>query len=346
MTDSAPAGTLPYARFDTTVEAPKRRLEAFREAMSVMYDVQAIDEAAREAPVIVDSWQLDSSVLIAAQVPAYSYERSSHQIARDGRDLYQIQLYQAGHCHVLRGATEAMARPGDIMVTDLATPIFTAEPAFRHIDLLLPRALLAPLLDEPDAHGGRILSAKSPLVALLGSHLESLHRHAPHLPAERAAEVLRATAQLVASTMNGCPDERTEGGVQAALYSQLRRYINAHLSDPDLTPERLAHRFGVSRATVYRWFQPENGVARYVQRRRLERARLELCSPAQRHRTIAEIGKAAGYAHAQDFIRAFRREFGPSPKELREQARTIGRLRLLGKTPHLPAWSEWVRRIG
>ena len=346
MTCAAPVDTLPYERFDTTTEKPERRLEAFREAMSVMYDVQPIAEEAREAAVIVDSWQLGSSVLIAAQVPAYSYERSSHMIARDGRDLYQIQLYQAGHCHVVRGATEAMARPGDIMVTDLSTPIFTKEPAFRHIDLVLPRALLAPLLHEPDAHGGRILSGSNPLVALLGSHLESVRMQAPRIPRERAMEVLTATAQLAASAMNGCSDERTEDGVNKARACELRRYINLHLSDPDLTAESLAHRFGLSRATVYRMFKPENGVVHYVQRRRLERARIGLSSPSQRNRTIAEIGEAAGYIHAQDFIRAFRREFGVSPGELREQARTIGRMRLVGKVLRLPAWSEWVRRIG
>lgn len=338
--------TLPYERFDTTSEKPGRRLDAFREAMSVMYDVQALDETAQEAPAIVDSWQLGSSVLIAAQMPAYSYERSSHMIARDGRDLYQIQLYQAGHCRVVRGAMEALAMPGDIMVTDLACPIFTEEPAFRHIDLLLPRSILSPLLRVPDAHGGRILPGHDPLVALLGSHLEALHVQAPHIPMARAMEILTATAQLVASAMNGCCDERTAGGVSAALACELRRYINLHLLDPDLSAESLAHRFGLSRATVYRMFESESGVARYVKRRRLERARIDLSNPALRHRTIAQIGEAFGYVHAQDFIRAFRHEFGMSPGELRDQARSIGRMRLVGKAPRLPAWSEWVRRIG
>lgn len=346
MSHPLPEATLPYDRFDTTTEEPKRRLEAFREAMSPLYDVQPLDEAAREAPVILDTWQLGSAVLLGAQLSAYSYERSPHMIARDGRDLYQIQLYQAGHCHVVRGAEEAMARPGDIMVTDLATPILTKEPAFRHLDLLMPRALLAPLLHDPDAHGGRILSLNDPLVALLGNHLESLLTQAPRLPAERAMEVLTATAQLAACAMNSSVDESTAGGVKAALACELRRYINMHLMDTDLTPESLAHRFGVSRATVYRLFESENGVVRYVQRRRLERARIDLSNPSQRHRTIAEIGVASGYVHAQDFIRAFRREFGISPGELRDQARTIGRMRLLSKAPQLPTWSEWVRRMG
>ena len=55
--------------------------------------------------------------------------------------------------------------------------------------------------------------------------------------------VLTATAQLAASAINGGSDERTEGGVNAARACELRRYINRHLLDPDLTPESLAQRF-------------------------------------------------------------------------------------------------------
>lgn len=335
--------SIPYQRFDTTGEVAGRRLDAFREAMSPMYEVQPLDEVARQAPVVLHVFQLGSGLLLSAELSAYSYERSPQMIARDGRDLYQIQLYQAGRCHIVRGGQEATATPGDILVTDLAHPIFTHEPAFRHVDLLLPRALLAPLLRDPDAHGGHILSGRNPLVALVGNHLSSLLQQAPRLPPAHAIEVLTATAQLVASALNHYVDEQTVSGVRVALGCELRRFIRQHLDDRDLSPERLAQRFGISRATVYRLFQAEQGVARYVQGRRLARARIQLSSSAHRHRTIAEIGEVAGYAHAQDFVRAFRREYGIRPGELREQTRASGRLRLLRSAPDLPIWSEWVR---
>ena len=191
MALSTPKARCPTSALTPRPRRPERRLDAFREAMSVMYDVQPLDETARQAPAIVDSWQLGSSVLIAAQMPAYSYERSSHMIARDGRDLYQIQLYQAGHCHVVRGAPEALAKPGDIMVTDLATPIFTEEPAFRHIDL-------------PAAAGPAFAAARRPRCARrahpVGS--QSAGRALGQSPGEPASAGLAHSA----GAGHGCPD--------------------------------------------------------------------------------------------------------------------------------------------
>jgi AraC-like DNA-binding protein len=60
---------------------------------------------------------------------------------------------------------------------------------------------------------------------------------------------------------------------------------------------------------------------------------------------VAEIGAAAGYSHAQDFIRAYRRAHGKSPGEEREESRMAGRARLSRPTARLPLWAQWVREI-
>jgi AraC-like DNA-binding protein len=341
-----PEPTLPHERFDTTPEEARRRLEVWREAISVLFDVRPAEPAAAEEPIVLDNWLLGPAVLTAGSGPGFSYERPLHAIARDGRDLLMIQIYQEGVCRIRRGAPEAVSAPGDLVISDLSRPIATEETAFRNVNLLLPRSLLAPLLREPDAQGGRILRRSHPLAALVGRQLEELVLQAPRLPVSQAVPVLSATAQLIAAALNGMSDSGTAAGVKVALACELRRYVDQHLSDRGLTPEALAGRFGLSRATVYRLFKADDGVHHYLQRRRLERARLTLISPAHRHRTIAEIGEAAGYVHARDFIRAFRREFIVSPGEQREQARSAGKVRLRRKEGQLPAWAQWVLRVG
>jgi hypothetical protein len=34
-------------------------------------------------------------------------------IARDGQDLFMVQFYEAGQCHIARGAPMATSEPGD-----------------------------------------------------------------------------------------------------------------------------------------------------------------------------------------------------------------------------------------
>jgi AraC-like DNA-binding protein len=344
MTDAT--APLHYTQFNTIDYSPEKRLDAWREAIGVLFEVRPAEPEAPHTPVVLDSWRLGPAVLIASSGPGFSYDRSSRAIARDGQDLFMVQLYIAGRCCVTRGAPEAVSEPGSLMVTDLSRPITTHETTYRNINVLVPRSSLAPLLRAPDSHGGRVLRSDLPLVALCGAHLHELLRQAPLLSEAQATDAMRATAQLLAAALNGSTDAETGSGVRVALTCQIRRYIERNLHRHDLTPETIAQSFGCSRATLYRLFGEEGGVRRLIQQRRLARAQLDLMSPEKRHMTIAEIGAEACYAHAQDFIRAYRREFGGSPGEAREQARSLGRQRLCRPAPHLPLWARWVRRIG
>lgn len=337
--------TLSATHFDTVSLPVQRRLEAWREAIGVLFEVHPAEPEASEAPVTLDSWQLGPAILTTGAGPGFSYHRSPRAVARDGLDLFMVQFYEAGRCRIVRGAPSATSEPGDLVVTDLARPMATEETAFRNISLLLPRSVLAPLLRSTDTQGGRVLQRDLPLVALVRQHLEQLVLQAPRLRRCEAIEVLDVTVRLIAVALNGSAGEDTAGAVTAALACQVRSFIEGHLGDLELAPEALAARFGLSRATIYRMFVNDGGVRRYVQRRRLMRARIDLIRPAQRHRTVAQIGAAAGYARAQDFARAYRREFGVSPGEEREQARQAGRELLARGNPDLPTWAQWVRRI-
>jgi AraC-like DNA-binding protein len=79
----------------------------------------------------------------------------------------------------------------------------------------------------------------------------------------------------------------------------------------------IARRFGLSRASLYRLFEPEGGFASYVRSRRLHRAARLLTSPAHRHLRILDVALESHFASETSFTRSFRREFGLSPADLR-----------------------------
>ena len=70
----------------------------------------------------------------------------------------------------------------------------------------------------------------------------------------------------------------------------------------------------VSRATLYRLFEPHGGVASYLRERRLLRIHATLCAPGPR-RSLAAIAEDHGFQSAAQFSRAFRAQFGYSPSE-------------------------------
>ena len=73
---------------------------------------------------------------------------------------------------------------------------------------------------------------------------------------------------------------------------------------------------GISRSRLYRLFEPYGGVNHYIQHRRLLHAYAALADPND-HRRILDIAEERGFDDAAEFSRAFRREFGYSPSEVR-----------------------------
>jgi AraC-like DNA-binding protein len=104
--------------------------------------------------------------------------------------------------------------------------------------------------------------------------------------------------------------------VRGAVIMEIRRYIEQHIALTDLGPDHLCKMFGLSRASLYRLFEPIGGVTDYIRTRRLRAAFDMLANEGKR--TVGEIAYACGFADISAFSRAFRNQFGMSPSEVRE----------------------------
>ncbi|MBO9630711.1 MAG: AraC family transcriptional regulator, partial [Shinella sp.] len=72
----------------------------------------------------------------------------------------------------------------------------------------------------------------------------------------------------------------------------------------------------MSRATLYRLFEPVGGVTDYIRTRRLRAAFDMLTNDGKR--TVGEVAYACGFPDISTFSRAFRHQFGMSPSEVRD----------------------------
>ncbi len=108
-----------------------------------------------------------------------------------------------------------------------------------------------------------------------------------------------------------------QGGLHRASLDALKRLVERHLDSPALSVEFICERSGWSRATVYRLFEAEGGLARYIRKRHLLRAYRELLSGQQPHRRIIDLAVAHQFSSEATFNRAFRRAFGIPPGKVR-----------------------------
>lgn len=109
-----------------------------------------------------------------------------------------------------------------------------------------------------------------------------------------------------------------------ALGEQLRvrtdEIIDEQSADPTLSPTTIATQLDVSLRQLYRAFTGTESPAARIRRRRLERA-AEILGTRSGPGQVEQIAYECGFASAEYFSRAFRKEFGQSPRAYRAARR-------------------------
>ncbi|WP_416970249.1 helix-turn-helix domain-containing protein [Streptomyces sp. 4F14] len=168
------------------------------------------------------------------------------------------------------------------------------------------------------------LLGHSPLEPLLLHHIRALHRDADrYSTGPEAGPLADATLHLTrALIVSVAGDDRTRREVaHETLLPRVLAYLRTHLTDPALTPRRVAHAHGISVRTLYRLCE-EGGFSleKWIIRRRLDGARADLAAPHLAHRTIESIARAWGFPNPAHFSRRFHQTFGATPTQWRRHA--------------------------
>jgi len=106
--------------------------------------------------------------------------------------------------------------------------------------------------------------------------------------------------------------------LRAAHLIAVKAYIDAHLTDADLSPARISGASRISLRYLHRLFEDEGiTLQQYVIRERLLRCRRELANRSMASRTITDIAFSSGFQNAGHFSRRFKAAFGMSPNDYR-----------------------------
>jgi AraC-like DNA-binding protein len=234
---------------------------------------------------------------------------------RDATDRVLITLVTAGEQVVEQAGQMALLRPGDLFVVD------GAQPGTCHIPervqacvLVVPRAVVAIGDVLPDK-----ISGTSPVGRLLGDHLRALARDVAALPEATARIAARATAELVQVVAAADEPDLDSQALRVALLPQVRRYIERHLGDPDLSPSSVAAANAISLRTLHAMFSATGeSVGACIRRRRLESSRDELL--ARPDLPVIDVARRWGFKSPSHFSRSFKQMYAVAPQDLRAQA--------------------------
>ena len=266
-----------------------------------------------------------NAVLFDSRITDVEYVRTPAHVARGVLDHYQISLCIDGEMRFSSGRREVTLRPGDVCLIDMAQPNHTvlrgAGGRTRLMALILQRAMMAPRLAHPDSATATLLPSNHPHARLIANHFAELAASArPGIPSVDAT--VEAMADLVAAAAGGTADivagvDRAERQLYLAM---IKRHIAANLETEPLMAGDLCRRFAISRASLYRLFEADGGLAHYVREQRLNLAFQKMISPLEQDKGLMNLAVTMRFSSDSTFIRAFRRKFGVTPGELRELA--------------------------
>lgn len=296
-------------------------LQAFGGAVQDVFGVELVNPSAPGRPIDVVAWHLGTIMLGVFSGPSLYFDRSPALVARSGLDHILVQLYTEGSFSGMAGSRPVSVVAGDICVFDLTDTISTRSTSFCNYSLLIPREALHSALDDLSPLHGMVVPSATPLAGILAEYIISLSRRVPTLDAREALLAAQATAALTSTVLAGEAHRRVgqrSAGDRRSPLRQVCAYIDQHIQDPALDADQIAQVLGISRASLYRLFANAGGVARYIRRRRLTGAALELSDPTGRVR-VGEVARRWGFENDASFARAFRQAFGIAPRAARDR---------------------------
>ena len=296
----------------------------WRNALGAAFDVAATPDEIGVFDGDLSLWATTHFALSKLACSRVKLLRTPETITRSRIDHFAIHFLLSGSVTGLAGPIEIDAGAEDVFFLDLAQPVNLQTSARGGptvaVTLWVPRPRLLALIPDELALHGQGIKGTSPTGALVGASLGALASQADRVSVLEMDALANGVVELVASAIAPILAMAETSGVATPLASfvTIRRYIDRNLASPKLGPGMIAKNFGLSRASLYRLFEPIGGIAGYIRKRRLEKAFQEITTPEFANQRIGQIANRLGFTNISAFSRLFRASFGTTPRAARE----------------------------
>jgi AraC-like DNA-binding protein len=296
--------------FSTEQLAPEHRFEAFRARINSMFEMTSVKEPPRDGFAgEIRSINLGSLLISSMRTPEFSFARSRPRLLRDFIDHVMIRVD-------LDREPERGGRVVGVVLIDLGRVTEHGLTPCHNVSIVVPRRASG----LSDAHLQRLHGRplQGPRAMILAEHLVSVMRHAQGIGANDAAALSAITPALLAACIDPTGDTTAAAreDLDIAIISRARAHIACNLRAPELDPAGVAREAGVSRAKLYRLFEPAGGVAKAIREARLNQAMRDIIAKGQDAR-LGDIGHNLCFSSEAQFSRAFKAYFGFSPRDAR-----------------------------
>jgi AraC-like DNA-binding protein len=269
---------------------------------------------------------LGSLRFIEVRAEAHTARRTARLVKAAPAGCYKVGLQLRGSSVLIQDGREATLTPGDFTLYDTDRPYTLAfsDPhrmlvlVFPRDMLGLPQARLAGLTATrlPGAAGG-MASLIGPFLAQVASLVDSdACGPGPWAGPRLAGNVLDLLATVLTERLDCAPP--SPDVAHRALMLQITAFVEAHLSEAELSPADIAAAHHISLRQLHKLFHAGGTtVSGWIRQRRLEHCAHDLRDPRWAARPVAAVGARWGYPDPAHFSRLFKAGFGLSPRDYR-----------------------------
>ncbi len=264
---------------------------------------------------------------------------SGHQVRRSKSnagaipDAIKLLLQIGGRCRVEQGGRAVELQPGSWCIYDSWRPygitnfddveqVVIQIPRDQIIDRSL-RRLDEPFLADPD---------RSAMAQIAATFIRSYTD--PTLAPNDGDEFLaQTTIGFIHQVLHADgSQQRAPQNLSSALRARIRQYILSHLSNPDLSIDRIASAMGCSKRYLHQVFAPGDlTIERYIWQLRIDQCCKALVDRAQSEKSVSAIAFEWGFNSSAHFSRLFKSQVGVAPSFYRRSSGLTASPDSLGK---------------
>lgn len=264
---------------------------------------------------------VDHLRLLELSASASRVTHTKEHAEQSGSPHYLVRLARRGQIASLHNGCETVLAPGDFVLYDTCRPYQMTFGAPAEVLIIrVPRPKLLPYIGRPESVVNIPMRGESGLAGLASRHLQELWAVAGHFLACGAqSRMMDMSLQLLASAYSALPKAKVDrSSVISAHRAQIIDLIERNLSDPELSPTRIADKIRMTPGYLHRVFATRSEtVSQYILRRRLEESSKALRDPMQAGRSVTAIAYGLGFNSLPHFSRVFREHFQASPRDYR-----------------------------
>ena len=246
------------------------------------------------------------------------YDRRTQDLRTVPREDIFLSVMEEGEGFFSQNDRQVAHNAGDILIYDSAKPYsFNYTTAYKSKLLRIPRPLVQAKVSRIDSVGGTILQRDSSFGRLIHSLINeaSILAESPELHHDN--DFIIPTIEMITTAISRVTDtyHHIESGSHNKLLHEIKSYIREHITDEDLSLEKVAQEKNVSIRTLSRVFAEAGETPRSW----LQSQRLSCAYEALANRRVSNVTEAAltfGYKDLSHFSRTFKQCYGYSPKAL------------------------------